>query len=183
VIVIETSAQTSAGPTLAEVYTQIRPVLGRFLAARTGDRDEAEDVLQELWLRVSDLSGEGIANPSGYLHRMANNLVLDRERERQRRRRRDGDWTQSMVTRTADGALDDRPGPDRQAEDRQRLQRLAAAIEALPAGARRVFRRLRVDGLSHGEVASEFGISRSAVEKHVAAAMRHLIAALKDGEA
>ncbi|MEG8041644.1 sigma factor-like helix-turn-helix DNA-binding protein [Sphingomonas sp. LR59] len=44
----------------------------------------------------------------------------------------------------------------------------------------RVFRRHKIVGLSHAEVAAEFGISRSAVEKHIAVALRHLRKALND---
>ena len=51
---------------------------------------------------------------------------------------------------------------------------LAEAIGQLPPGAARVFKRHKLDGLSHGEVAAELGISRSAVEKHIAVALRHL---------
>ena len=70
-----------------------RAELLRFLIARTGDRDEAEDLLQELWLRVRGSDPGPVANGRAYLFRVANNLVLDRVRERNRRVARDArDW-------------------------------------------------------------------------------------------
>jgi RNA polymerase sigma-70 factor (ECF subfamily) len=36
----------------------------------------------------------------------------------------------------------------------------------------------KFEGLSHPEVAAQLGISRSAVEKHMMAALKHLLASL-----
>ncbi len=38
----------------------------------------------------------------------------------------------------------------------------------------------KIEGLTHGEVAARLGISRSAVEKHMAVAMTHLRRLLAD---
>ena len=147
----------------------------RFMTARTGDRSEAEDVLQELWLRIQDGHTGPVANPLSYLYRMASNLVVDRVRERQRRHQRERDWTSTLVDLSNGEAIDDMPPADQLIENRQRLFQLADAINALPAGARRVLQRLKLDGLSHAEVARELGVSKSAIEKHMAVAMKHLI--------
>ena len=74
---------------LVLLYTQHRAQLMRFLCARTGDAAEAEDIVQELWLRLRNQRVGPIANGRAYLFQMANNLVLDRVRERRRRARRD----------------------------------------------------------------------------------------------
>ena len=58
--------------------------------------------------------------------------------------------------------------------EQEESKRLAAAIEQLPAGAQRVLRMHKLEGLGHAEVAVQLGISKSAVEKHMAAAMAHL---------
>ncbi len=77
-------------------------------------------------------------------------------------------------------AIDDAPSAFDAAMGRERLDRLVAALSGPPEGAMRVFRRHRIDGASHAEIAAELGISRSAVEKHVAVALRHLRKALDD---
>lgn len=159
---------------LAAVLTTNRPQLIRFFTSRTGSPAEAEDVVQEIWLHVARADTGPVANPVAFLHRVGMNIVLDRLRERQRRAKREQGWSDVVIERRGGEATDDTPSPHEIVDGRQQAKRLAAAIEALPPGAARVFRRHKIDGLSHGEVAAEFGISRSAVEKHIAVALRHL---------
>jgi len=167
---------------LVRLYEQHRSELLRFLSARTGDPAEAEDIVQELWFRVQAADSGPVANGRAYLFRMAHNLVLDRLRERRRRQQRDGSWIfQAGAGTTADGEQID---PGRSAESElmagEELKRLSAAIEQLPAGAKRAFCMHKLEGLSHSEVAARLGISRSGVEKHVAVAMQHLRNAFED---
>lgn len=165
---------------LAQLYVQHRAQLLRFLRARAGDATEAEDIVQELWLRLQKQPAGPIANGRAYLFQVANNLVLDRVRERQRRARRDRLWVESVQ-------LDDMAGGEVAAPalapadaliEQEELQQLAAALAALPEGARRAFQLHKIEGCSHAEVAARLGISRSGVEKHIALAMKHLRRAL-----
>lgn len=170
---------------LAGMYDRHRGDLLRFLRARTRDPAEAEDVVQELWLRLRDLRPGPIANARAYLFQMANNLVLDRARERRRRTVRDQNWTeQSYALATgADGevqTVDPGQTPEARLVHDEEQQALAAAIAALPDGARRAFCLHKIDGLSHAEVAARLGISRSGVEKHIAVAMKNLRRLLVD---
>lgn len=164
---------------LTAVLTANRPQLIRFFTSRTGSPAEAEDVVQEIWLHVARAGTGPVVNPLAYLHRVGMNIVLDRVRERQRRARREQGWSDVSVEQCGGEATDDSPSPHDIVDGRQRARRLATAIEALPPGAGRVFRRHKLDGLSHSEVAAELGISRSAVEKHIAVALRHLRTALE----
>lgn len=174
---VEDENDAAAG--LTAVLMANRPQLVRFFTSRTGSGAEAEDVVQDIWLHVTRTDTGPVANPLAYLHRVGMNIVLDRVRERQRRDRREQGWSELAIDQRGGEAADDSPSPHDVAEGRQRARRLASAIAALPPGAGRVFRRHKLDGLSHGEVASELGISRSAVEKHIAVALRHLRAALE----
>jgi len=168
--------EVSAG--LVAALAEHRHQLVRFFRSRTGDGAEAEDVVQEIWLHVSRAETGPVANPLAYLHRVGMNIVLDRVRERRRRERREQDWSDVAIGSGDGEARDNSPSPLDVVEGRERVRLLAAAIEKLPPGASRVFRRHKLDGLSHSEVAAELGISRSAVEKHIAVAMRHLREAL-----
>ena len=164
-----------AGSGLRAQLEQIRPSLRRMLTARLSNAEDAEDILQELWIKLETLDSGPIANPGAYLHRMALNLSNDLVRERSRRRNREADWTDVSVS-TLDGmSVDDAPSPERQAADRQELALMVEAIRAMPDRAQQVFRRHRIDGLSHADVASELGISKSAVEKNMATALKHLM--------
>jgi RNA polymerase sigma-70 factor (ECF subfamily) len=165
---------------LAALYLQHRADLARFLAARTGDRQDAEDIVQELWLKVRSVDSGPVANGRAYLYRMAQNLVLDRARERGRRAAREQAWQREEIGHQAGEPADSRADPETEAVEREEVARVASAIAALPEGARRAFRLHKIDGLSHAEVAERLGISRSGVEKHIAVAMKHLRQLLAD---
>lgn len=167
---------------LAGLLAAYRDELHRFLLARTGSAAEAEDVLQDMWVKLADLHAGPVANGRAYLYRVANNLVLDRVRERSRRVARDAAWHGLEYGDPAGGrdAADERDDAERTLIAREEAARLASAIANLPEGAGRAFRLHKIEGLSHAEVAARLGISRSGVEKHIALAMRHLRDALGD---
>jgi RNA polymerase sigma-70 factor (ECF subfamily) len=171
--------QPATGNGLAELYVVHRAQLLRFLRARSGDAAEAEDMVQELWLRLQRPDIGPVGNGRAYLFQMANNMVLDRARSRQRRARRDRLWAQSDQVADADEPVAQDPAPADALIEQEELRRLACAMEALPEGARRAFQMHKIDGCSHVEVAARLGISRSGVEKHVALAMKHLRRALQ----
>ena len=155
---------------------ECRAELRRFLVARTGNEAEADDVLSELWIKVRSSHPGPVSNPKSYLFKIANNLVLDRFREARRRERRESAWTAEQ--HASHSSTTEVPDPDSGAEhhliEQDEVEQLAKAIAELPAGAQRVLRLHKLDGLSHGEVADRLGISKSAVEKHMAVAMTHL---------
>lgn len=168
---------TSSG--LAAVLLEHREQLLRFLTARLRDPLEAEDVVQEVAVKLMAAPPGPVGQPVAYIYRTALNLANDRWRSRRRREGREAAWLTDQ-THMADGvALDPQPSPEAAADLRQRAERVAAAIERMPPGAARVFRLHKLDGLSHAAVAAHLGISKSAVEKHMAVALRHLLRELR----
>jgi RNA polymerase sigma-70 factor (ECF subfamily) len=162
-------------PTLLQAYLDNRPGLTRLLRARLGSDEEAEDVLQELYLHLRrPIDAQRIDNFAAYLYRMALNLARDHRRGRDRARRRDADWADASQTTLGPDAIVDLPDAEAVYGARQRLARLAAAIAALPPQCRRVFTLHKLQGLSHAEIATKLHISRSAVEKHMGVALKHL---------
>ena len=168
--------EVSAASGLRGLYENYRPELLRFMAARCGDPAEAEDLIQELWLKLADLKVGPVANGKAYLFRMANNLALDRVRGRQRAMRRDRSWIDRDPCDAA--AIEDRPDPALDAEKQLLVEEeanvLREAIASLPEGARSALVAFRFEGLQQGEIADRMGISRSGVEKHLALAMKRL---------
>ncbi|MDD3797586.1 MAG: RNA polymerase sigma factor [Novosphingobium sp.] len=174
-------AETADGG-LAGLFAHHRAELLRFLAARCGGAEEAEDLLQELWIKASDQPSGPIANGRAYLFRMANNLVLDMRRAQQRAMARDRNWLEAEGYGTE--PAEDRPDPalpaDEEIARQQEADLVRQAITKLPPGAQRALRLHKLEGRGHAEVARIMGISRSGVEKHLAVAMKHLRNALAD---
>jgi len=166
---------------LARLLEEHRSELLRFLRARCGDMSEAEDCLQDLWVKTQADPVAPIANGRAYLFRMANHLLADRRRARLRAMQRDRRWIDDDGVV---GLTETRPDPAPAADDdlarREEAAILERAIAGLPQGAQRALRLHRFEGHGQAEVAAIMGISRSGVEKHLALAMRHLRTALAD---
>ena len=169
-------------PALSALYRHHRAELLRFLVARTGDAAEAEDILQDVWVRAGGRGAGSVEHWRAFLFRTAHNLYIDRLRERRRRAARERRWSEEAHGPIAAGeeVVDRDPAADEAMAAREEAARLASAIANLPEGARRVFELHKIDGLSHGEVAKKLGISKSGVEKHMAVAMKHLRRMLAD---
>lgn len=159
-----------------------RGALKRFIAARCGDPSDAEDLLQELWLKLAAAPTGPIANGRAYLFRMANNLVLDRARMRRRAMTRDRAWLdRDHVESTSIDLRPDRaPTAEEELIEGEEAETIRRAIDALPPGARRALLLYRFEGHGQAEIAGIMGISRSGVEKHLSLAMKHLRASLRD---
>jgi RNA polymerase sigma-70 factor (ECF subfamily) len=156
---------------LEAVYLDHRTALVRFLRAR-GAGDRAEDLVQELWLRIVSTPSGPVFDPLNYLFRAANNLMLNRLRTEKRDEARDEAWTE--VHRSGPGSSADAALVARQeiAQARQRLTETGTRVQE-------VFFLFRVEGMSQRDIAERFGVSLSAVEKDIQRAYR-AIAALKD---
>jgi len=166
---------------LAALVGIYRADLRAFLVARCGDSGEADEALQELWLKVADLPAGPIANGRAYLFRAANNLVLDRVRARHRAMRRDRSWLEDASGGIAqDDRADPAPAADESLLREEEARILRDTIAGLPPGARRALELHRFENHGQAEVARIMGISRSGVEKHLAMAMKHLRRALAD---
>lgn len=165
-----------AGGELHLAYSRIRPELLRFARARSGDDAEAEDIVQDVWLRIETREPLPVDNPRSYLFQMTNNIVIDRQRQHRRRQVRDQRWRDCETDFLAPGLemCDRHCDIEASVIERQEASLLHDAIARLPKGARQVLYFHKIKGLSHTEVAMRLNITRSAVEKHMAVAMRHL---------
>jgi len=171
--------RAQAGPLLA-AFLESRENLILFLAARVRSMATAEDLVQDLYLKIAAMDpAADVRSPQALLYRMAANLMVDHVRSAQRASRRDGQWR--MDTRTTLGALDvvSEPAADEALVEKERARRLAEAVAALPPQMGRAFRLHKLEGLSQIETAEAMGVSRKMVEAHIAAAIRHLTQRLR----
>ncbi|KQR73685.1 RNA polymerase subunit sigma [Burkholderia sp. Leaf177] len=144
--------------------------LPRLLALATrmlGDRDEASDVAQEVFIRIWKQASSwqrGNARFDTWLHRVALNLCYDRLRRRHEEPLGDD------MPEPADHA----PLPEDQLDDTARGERVAVALAALPARQREALVLQYYQELSNIEAAAVMGISVDALESLLARARRSL---------
>ena len=162
---------------LTAIYFEQREALARFFRARLGAATDVEDLLQDLYLKVSAMGPEiETHDPRAYLYRLASNLMLDRRRSGLRAAARDGAWRLATHVTGEIEDIADTPSPEAVVASRERLSALVAAVETLPRKTSTVFRMHKFDGLSYAEVARRLDISRSSVEKHMMTALKVLAA-------
>lgn len=143
---------------LAACYGDLRDYLQR----RFGDAGLADDVVQDIWVKLRTSGAHGMVNnPRAYVFRMATNLALDHLRAERIRTQYVGEESSSEVEAPSGG------GPAELIDARQRLDLVRAAVAELPPRCRQVFEMHKFDGMPHKEIAERLGISRNMVEKHV----------------
>ncbi|MEH0072210.1 sigma-70 family RNA polymerase sigma factor [Pannonibacter sp. Pt2-lr] len=142
--------------------------LSRHLSRRFGRDLDAQDVMQDTYLRLDAIpAGSDIRNPRSYLFRMANNVAADRLRGQR-------SAVSCAPSEELAAAVDDSASPEQITDYRQRLSRLQEAIGELPPRQKQVLLMHKFDGLTHTQIAAELGITKSAVEKLIMKALAHL---------
>jgi len=165
---------------LIEAYLKQRPALKRFLVARFRDSVIAEDILQEVYLKLERARiSAPIENHAAFLFRVANNLALDYRKKSIRVAIRDREW--SDVSRHSFGGepVQDLPDPEDALDYKKKLACVQATLETMSPQCRRVFMMHKLQGLSHADVSEQLGITRSTVEKHMGKALKTLAVSLK----
>lgn len=177
-LLAEPGAQRPTDP-LLEIYLERRGNLVRYFAARCGSPALAEDLAQELYVKIAtrDVSVSA-ENPVALIYRIAGNVMLDRARGEARAVARDGAWRRLAHTSVGEEDVAELVPADEAVASRQRLRQLVEAAAELPRQQQRAFRLHKLEGRSHAETAVAMGISVKSVEKHVSAALKALTARL-----
>lgn len=156
----------------SKIDTRWRPALMSFFMRRVRNHAEAEDLTQEVFVRMVDRDVDGSADH--YVFQIAQNLLIDRSRrDAVRRRYREG---VASLDHPAEMAID----PEREALGRAELARFAAALQALPERTRVIFTLYRIDQMSQDVIGEAFGISKSAVKKQIATAMASIMSRMRE---
>lgn len=154
---------------LEALNTAYRPALVSFFARRVRSTVEAEDLTQEVLMRLAGADPGALERPEAYLFSMATNLLRDRSR----RRRVQTNIRMEYARQPGLGVefLD----PHCVAEGQEMLRELYAALGELPERTRRIFILYRIENVAKKTIADHFGITENAIEKHVRRAMGFLI--------
>jgi RNA polymerase sigma factor (sigma-70 family) len=150
------------------------PRLRKLLQHRGNTREEAEDLIQQAFLRVKVYCDEGgeVREPEAFLVR----TVLNLSRDVRAREHRDLYVAEPVETLAI---ADSAPTPDEVLEYEDRLKEFEEVLSAISPRTREVFFMHRLNGLSYAQIADHFDISVSAVEKHIARAVSALGRTLK----
>lgn len=165
------------------LFRSYHATLVRYLTRRLGDRDWAEEVAQETFVRA--LRQDALTNERAWLFTVANNLVRDDARRSARQRRQ---LTLLRDEQTAEAEMNESVENDDDALTASRARETAFARKAVDALAERdrMALLLREEGLDYGEIAEALDLSVSSVGTTLSRARRRLVDAyesLQLGEA
>lgn len=171
-----TAAKASRGSPVEEdvvaLFDRFRRPLFRYLLSFRVSVPDAEEIVQEVFLALFRHLNEGKprANLQGWIFRVAHNLALKQRQKVQRE-----------AATTLEPTADRSPGPEAQAVEGQRLERLQAVFQALPE-VDRCCLSLRAEGLRYREIAKVLGISLGSVANSMERALARLSRADPYGE-
>jgi RNA polymerase sigma-70 factor (ECF subfamily) len=155
-----------------------------FLRRFVADAATAEDLLQEVFLRVVKSADEwrGAAKFSTWLYTIARNLTVDQSRRAVHRNAASLDGPAHAGSDSTATLHDRLPSPDRRADDlasdRETKRRIDEAVAALPAEQREVFLMREVMEMPFAEIATAVGASEPTVKSRMRYALEKLRAAL-----
>jgi len=162
---------------LPDVFSDSYAALIGFVARRTGNRQMAQDLVHDTWLRLAEREQRaetpGQAATRSYLYTVADHIAIDHLRHARRSAERfDGSGNIDLPAATAVRDVADRH------LHREALMAVDAALAALPARCRAVFLAERLDGTAHAVLAQQHGVSVKTIEREVMRALDAVEAAL-----
>lgn len=150
------------------VYNEFSAGLRQFIRSRIANPDDAEDLLQEVYLRIHRHIGELRADEKlqSWVYQIARNAIIDHYRTQR-------------VTSELPGSL---PLPE--APDPDAIQELAASLQSmvdcLPEKDRQALRMVELEGRTQQALAQQLGLSLSGAKSRVQRAREKLKATLLD---
>lgn len=145
--------------------------LVNYISTLVHDYELAVDLAQETFIRVFRYADRyrGDYQFSTWVYRIATNLAIDELRRRERKGR--FSFRHMIGLFEKDGKPlpipDMRPSPERTLDGKERLQRLQAAVDSLPAKYRLPFLLKEVEDLSYEEICQVLEISMGTVKSRI----------------
>ena len=144
--------------------------LKELLRHRGQSREDAEDLVQEAFLRLHTFLADGneVRKPEAFLVRTALNLAVDAHR-RDTREHRDRFVAETVEELTI---ADLSPSPEEIFSAEKRLMQMRQVLDTkVSPKTREVFFLHRLEGFTHEEIAERMNMSLRSVEKHIARAI------------
>ena len=156
------------------LYARHKGPLYRFTLRSVKERALAEELYQEIWMRVIEARGRYSvqAKFTTWLYTIAHHRLTDHWRKR---------GLQPVDVEGADAVAHRSFEPEARAQGRQDMQRLAAALAALPELQRATFLLHEEAGMTLEEIAAATGATQEAAKSRLRYALAKLREALGDG--
>lgn len=147
-----------------------------------GDRDEALDLSQEVFLRVFRTihSFRGQSSLRTWIYRIAVNQARNRHRFWRRRHRADQVSLDQHIAVHGEFLSGGESGPDRMLAQKQLAQQLELALDHLPFDQRTAIVLREIDGLSYEEIAYSLGVAVGTVKSRLTRARQALRLELRE---
>lgn len=153
---------------VAERAIEYHSALATYFLRRTLSREDAEDLSQEVFLRLlGTASPPQIGSLRGYVFQVANSVFID--------------WLRRSKARAAgahddisERLADDSASCERSMLARERLDRVVERLGELPEKTRTILVMRRLDEEKNAAIANRLGVSLSTVEKHIHQGTAHL---------
>jgi RNA polymerase sigma-70 factor (ECF subfamily) len=163
------------GEALTGLFDLHSPVALGLLVRILGDRAEAEEVLQEVFLQVwtqADRYDAARSSPRGWLLMLARSRALDRLRRREARRRREEESAEE------EGRLAIEPEGTGRLEAAERQSRVSSALGVLSPEQRHCIELAFYEGLTHTQIAERLKAPLGTVKSRILLGMGKLRQAL-----
>lgn len=173
-------ARIAAGDTAAvgALYDRHAPALFPIAVRIVRDRSEAEDVLHDAFVAVSERAGQYTPERGSviaWLVTLVRNLSIDRTRRRERR----GTIGREVIAHEPPPSNRD---PERLTSDASEREKIKRALATLPDAQRQTLEVAFFEGLSYPEIAAREGVPLGTIKSRAARALMALREALaKEG--
>lgn len=160
------AAEDSARDLIPQLVERHGQALRRFLLRRLRNPDEAEDALQETYLRMLKYrDATSLEFPQALVFRVARSVLIDRARRRATRRAD----KHVAIDNVEIGATE--PSQERTFLAQEEVLLLRQAIKELPPRCKQAFLLSRLRQRTYPQIAEQMGISVKMVEKHITHAL------------
>lgn len=149
-------------------YEQHYQALYRYLLLTGSAPDEAQDVIQQSFIRLIQIlqDGDPVDQPKSWLMRVVHNIRVDRYRKQ----KREIGFESPKVIQVADRLFAHEPDPEARLLSMERHRQVKASFRSL-SPQQYQYLLLRVEGLKLREIAEIFGVSVQTVSESCAKAM------------
>jgi len=153
---------------VTQVFELLRDPVYRYLFRVLDDRDEAEDLTQEVFLRLYVYlhKGQTVTNIRAWVFRVAHNLAIDRQRKKIQ--------FEPMVADGPDQPCDPAPGAEQRVLSGEQHMRLQHALATLSTQEKHCL-ELRAEGLSYKEIAEILEMRMPTLVKYLGRIIQKLV--------